>query len=168
MKRIFLLFLLFLSACSFRPQVPAPGAADVPPFRPATLPPPPTPTSPPPVSSVATPDLACTDRMLFISDLTIPDGTEVAPNASLDKRWEVENSGTCNWDERYQVRLVGGPDLGAPAVQSLFPARAGTRAVIRMQMTAPAKPGTYQSAWRAYSPKNEPIGDVFYIQIVVK
>jgi hypothetical protein len=106
--------------------------------------------------------------MNFIADLTIPDKTEVAPNSSLDKRWEVENAGTCNWDERYQVRLVGGPDLGAATVQSLYPARSGTHAVIRMQMTAPAKPGTYQSAWRAYNPRNEPIGDVFYIDIVVK
>ncbi len=167
-KRLLLVLLILLTGCALRPQVPAPGSADIPPFRPATLPPPPTPTSPPPVNTRPTPDLVCTDRLTFISDLTIPDKTVVAGNATLDKRWEVENSGTCNWDERYQLRLVGGPDLGANPVQSLYPARSGTRAVIRMMMTAPAKAGSYQSAWRAYNPKNEPFGETFYIDIIVK
>jgi hypothetical protein len=168
-KRVLVLILvLFLSACGLRPQVSAPGSAEVQPFRPATLPPPNTPTVPPPVTIRPTPDLPCTDQLTFISDVTIPDKTVVAPNASLDKRWEVENSGSCNWDERYQVRLVGGPDLGAAPVQALFPARSGTRLVIRMMMTAPTKTGTYQSAWRAYNPKNEPIGEPFFIEIIVK
>jgi hypothetical protein len=149
--------------------LPAPGSQDVAPFRPATLPAPATPTTPPPLDPVRpTPEVACTDKITFISDLTIPDGTVVAPNSSLDKRWEVENSGTCNWDERYQLRLVSGPDLGAAVTQPLFPARSGTRAVIRMQMTAPAKTGDFKSAWRAYGPRGEPFGEIFYIQISVK
>jgi hypothetical protein len=115
-----------------------------------------------------TPEIACVDKLTFVNDLTIPDKTVVAGNATLDKRWEVENSGSCNWDERYQLRLVGGPDLGAETAQALFPARSGTRAVIRMLMTAPVKAGTYHSAWRAFSPKGEPFGDIFYIEIVVK
>ena len=76
----------------------------------------------------------------------------MAPNSSLDKRWEVENSGTCNWDERYHLRLIGGPDLGANPVQPLFPARSGSTATIRIEMTAPAKAGSYRSAWQAYNP----------------
>jgi len=157
-----------LSACGLHPQLPAPGSAEVPPFRPATLPPPNTPTVPPPPSVRPTPELACTDRLTFIGDLTINDKTVVAPDATLDKRWEVENSGTCNWDERYQLHLVNGPDLGAAPQQALYPARSGTRGVVRMLMTAPSKPGSYQSAWRAYNPKNEPFGDTFYIEIIVK
>lgn len=167
--RFFLLLLLLLSGCSLRPQIPAPGSSEIPPFRPATMPPANTSTPiPPPVSITRpTPELACTDVLLYVSDQTIPDGTVVEPNSTLDKRWEVQNAGTCNWDERYQLRLVGGPALGANPVQSLFPARSGTKAVIRMLMTAPSEPGTYQSAWQAYNPKNEPFGDTFFIQIKV-
>jgi hypothetical protein len=167
-KQILLLCLLLLTSCALRPQMQAPGSAEVPPFRPATVPPPNTPTIPVPVTNRPTPDLPCEDRMTFISDLTIPDKTIVAPSSSRDKRWEVENSGTCNWDDRYQLRLVGGPDLGAAPLQTLYPARSGTRLVIRMQMTAPAKPGAYQSAWRAYNPKGEPMGEPFFIEIIVK
>ena len=169
MMRLFLLCLIFLSGCAFRPQIPVPGSNEIPPFRPATMPPANTPTPiPPPVSiSRPTPELACSDVLLYIRDQTIPDGTVVEPNATLDKRWEVQNTGTCNWDERYQLRHVGGPALGANPVQALFPARSGTNAVIRMLMTAPTEPGTYQSVWQAYNPKNEPFGDTFFIQIQV-
>ena len=168
MKHLFIVLILLLASCSLRPQVAAPGSEDSPPFHPATLPALNTPTVPAPVSARPTPDLACADRLTFIDDLTIPDKTVVAASATLDKRWEVENSGTCNWDERYQLRLVAGPDLGTASIQALFPARSGTRAVVRMIMTAPVKPGTYHSAWRAYNPKSEPFGEPFYIEIVVK
>ena len=144
--RCLLLLFIFLSGCTFRPQVPAPGSNEIPPFRPATMPPAntPTPIPPPVVVLRPTPEMACTDNLVFVSDVTIPDGTEVAANASLDKRWEVQNTGTCNWDERYQLRLVAGPDLGALPVQALAPARSGTKTILRMLMTAPAKEGIVQ------------------------
>jgi hypothetical protein len=167
-KRIFLFLLIFLTGCATtHPQLSAPGSGDIPPFRPATQSPANTATPPQIDSTQSIPNLVCNDRLTFVSDLTIPDKTTVAPNATLDKRWEVENTGTCNWDERYQLRLVGGPDLGAAPVQTLYPARSGNRAVIRMMMKAPTKAGAYQSAWRAYNPQNEPFGDVFYIEIIV-
>ena len=163
-----LFLLLFLSACSLRPQLPDPNTTGVAPFRPVTEAPPATATSLPTLLPRASAQPTCTDSLKFIDDLTIPDGTAVAPNSSLDKRWSVENSGTCNWDDRYHLRLTGGPDLGAGSVQALFPARAGSQAVIRIQMTAPTKPGPYRSAWQAYNPADEAFGDVIYIDILVK
>jgi hypothetical protein len=80
----------------------------------------------------------------------------------------VLNSGTCNWEASYAVRLVAGPDLGAPPEQSLFPARSGTEAVIHMIFTAPQEPGVYRSAWQAFSPTGEAFGDPFFIEIEVE
>ena len=171
MRRVLisLILLLGLAGCGLRPQLVDPASTGEAPFRPVTQAPPITPTAVPiPTSVHATPVVTCIDKLTYVSDQTIPDGTEVAPNSSLDKRWEVQNSGTCNWDERYQLRLVGGPDLGANAVQPLFPARSGSTATIRIEMTAPAKSGSYRSAWQAYNPNDEPFGDPFYIEIVVK
>jgi hypothetical protein len=113
----------------------------------------------------ATPD--CANDLTYLMDLTIPDGSQVAPGSSLDKRWKVQNSGTCNWDERYQVKLVSGSDLGAQA-QPLYPARGGTEFIIQIIFTAPGEPGTYQSAWQAHDPQGNPFGDLFYIQVVVQ
>jgi hypothetical protein len=168
-----LVFLLgALSACTdglVLPQPPASTAA--PPYIPPTRAlPSPTPV-PPPTSTpsgrlpIAPPP--CTDQLTFIDDLTIPDGSVVSPGEELDKRWQVENSGTCNWDERYRLRLIAGASLGSPSEQALYPARSGTLVVIRILFTAPEEAGAYRSAWQAYGPAGEPFGDQIFIDIVV-
>ena len=129
-----------------------------------------TPTpSPPPAAPAFVPTAtpACTDALTFMEDLTIPDGTQVSPGAPLDKRWKVQNSGTCNWDATYSVQLIAGPESGAPANASLYPARSGNEGVIRLQFDAPTDTGTYRIAWQAFNPQNQPFGDPFYIEFVV-
>ncbi len=123
------------------------------------------PVAPEPLRPTSTPP--CTDNLTFQEDLTIPDGTQVSPGQALDKRWQVENSGTCNWDSRYRMKLIGGPAMGAAEEQSLYPARSGAKPVIRILFTAPDEPGTYRSAWQAYNPQGEPFGDPFFIEVVV-
>lgn len=115
-----------------------------------------------------TPTPSCTNGLWFLGDLTIPDGTVVSPGDMLDKRWEVSNHGTCNWDERYRVKLIAGPGMGVPVQQALVPALSGTEVVIRMIFIAPDEPGNYRSAWQAYDPSDVPFGDPFFIDIVVE
>lgn len=45
----------------------------------------------------------CTNRARFVSDITIPDGTEVGKGEWITKTWELENYGTCAWNENYKV-----------------------------------------------------------------
>jgi hypothetical protein len=111
--------------------------------------------------------LACEDNLKFVADLTVPDGTIVARGALIDKRWQVENSGSCNWDERYRLKIISGAEMGLQAEQALFPARSGASAVIRMLLLAPSKPGTYRSAWQAVGPAGETFGDIIYVEIRV-
>ena len=110
----------------------------------------------------------CQNNLAFIADQTILDGTVVSPESTLDKRWEVENNGDCSWDVTYRVRLIAGPDLGAQPEQALYPARGGSRVVIRMLFKAPGEPGNYRSAWQAVDPQGEPFGDPFFIDITVQ
>jgi hypothetical protein len=114
------------------------------------------------------PTAPCQDNLVFRSDITIPDGTRVQPDSTLDKRWEVTNNGSCNWKETYRVRLIAGPDLGAQPEQSLYPARSGSQAVLRIVFKAPDEAGTYRSAWQAFNPQGEPFGDPFFIEVVVE
>lgn len=120
-----------------------------------------------PMAALSTPTLDCTNELLFIFDLTIEDESIVAPGTLLDKQWLVQNSGSCNWDERYRLRLVNGEALGAEE-QSLYPARSGSQVPLRIEFTAPAEAGTYVSEWQAYDPEGNPFGDSFYIKIVVQ
>ncbi len=114
-----------------------------------------------------TPTPQCLNNLLFLRDLTIPDGTVVKSGDLLDKRWEVKNNGSCNWNEGYSVRLIAGPGMGMPVKQTLFPGLSGTDLVIRMIFIAPDEPGYFRSAWQAYDPQDIPFGDPFFIDIVV-
>ncbi|MFZ5810138.1 MAG: NBR1-Ig-like domain-containing protein [Chloroflexota bacterium] len=119
-------------------------------------------------SPLPTPTLACLNSLLFIADKTIPDGTTVKPAEEFDKIWEVENNGTCNWDQHYRLRWIGGSELGASPEQALFPARSGTRLLIRIHFVAPQDPGNYRSAWQAFDPQGNPFGDPIYVEIIVQ
>lgn len=118
--------------------------------------------------SLPTPTPGCNNNLQFLEDLSIEDGTVVAPGENLDKRWKVRNTGTCNWNTGYEIRLVAGPIMDAPAPQALYPALSGTDAEIRMVFTAPNEPGAYRSAWQAFAPDGAPFGVSFFIDIVVE
>jgi len=118
-------------------------------------------------AALPTPTPPCADALRYIEDLSIPDGSQVSSGESLDKRWSVENSGTCNWDKGYRLKLIAGPDLGASVEQALYPARSGSQATIRILFTAPKDAGVYRSAWQAYNPKGQPFGDPVFIEIQV-
>jgi len=147
-----------------------PGNSTFQPYRPPTLhaptplstQPPATPTPQPPT---ATPD--CTNGLTYLEDLSIPDGLEVQPGEVLEKRWRVKNSGSCNWDQAYRLKLAGGVEMGAAPEQALLPARGGSEGVVQITFTAPLEAGVYQSAWQAYDPDGEAFGDIFYIEVVV-
>ncbi|MBT3389916.1 MAG: hypothetical protein HN413_05850 [Chloroflexi bacterium] len=118
--------------------------------------------------SLPTPTPVCSNNLQFLEDLSIEDGTVVAPGDGLDKRWKVRNTGTCNWNTEYEVRLVAGPIMGAPSPQALYPALSGTETEIRMVFAAPDEPGAYRSAWQAFAPDGTPFGVSFFIDIVVE
>ena len=176
---LLLVLTLLVSGCAAGATgTPAPpglpvSAARTPPGIPtatvSSLPPPtssPTPSDAgEPVRPSTTP--ACQNSLKFVADLTVPDGTIVARGAVIDKRWQVENNGTCNWDEGYRFKLISGPDLGSPSEQALFPARSGAVAVIRALFVAPSMPGVYRSAWQAVGPDAETFGDIIYIEVRV-
>jgi hypothetical protein len=86
----------------------------------------------------------------------------------MEKKWEVENGGTCNWVSGYTLRLVAGGSLGANPEQPLIPTLAGRKTTIQINLLAPTVAGDYRSAWQAYGPDGQPFGDVIYIQIRVE
>jgi len=109
----------------------------------------------------------CTNNLLYIEDLTFPDGTVIKPGAEVDKQWQIENNGSCNWDFRYSLRQTSGDDLGIALEQALFPARAGSRIIIQINFTAPLSAGTYKGVWQAYDPGGRPFGNPLSILLDV-
>lgn len=165
---IYVLCLLVLAGCGV-----VPGTGEVKPTGEVYKPAPPVTATPTPAEAPddadrpqATP--VCIDNLTFITDVSIPDGTEVQAKATLDKRWEVKNSGNCNWDERYRLRLIAGPAMEAVQEQALYPARSEGQVILQIVFQAPAEPGSYRSAWQAYNPDGQAFGDPVFIDILVK
>jgi len=155
----FLCLVLLLSACadnstSLSTPLPTPSNIPIITIVPNIL-----------IGSTATPD--CYNGLTFLSDITIPDNSSAQPGASLDKQWLINNSGTCNWDVRYRLRLVGGNAMGALPEQTLFPARSGKQAVIRIVFVAPQESGVFLSEWQAYDAHGASFGDTFFMKINV-
>lgn len=126
--------------------------------RPSLTPAEPTATVPPP----------CIPSLRYLSDITFPDGTLVSPGQVIQKQWQVENNGSCDWEGGYRLKLVGGFPLGVFGEVSLYPARAGTQAIIQIDFTAPLEPGPYRTAWQAFDAGNLPFGDVVYMEVMVQ
>jgi hypothetical protein len=173
-QAVFLVITLGLASCSGI-ESRFPGQAGQPkPFQPPTLEVgveslfQPTFTPEPALEVIVIPTPECSNLLTYLEDLTIPDGTAVRPGEMLDKRWMIQNNGTCNWNENYRLRLVSGPSLGVPEEQALYPARGGTQAIIRLLFTAPDQLGLQRSAWQAYSPQGEAFGDPIYIEVFVE
>ena len=126
-----------------------------------------TPTMPILATPTFTPEPACVPNLAYLADVTVPDGTVLAPNEEFVKTWRVENNGTCNWDEGYRIRLTSGAAMGVAEEQALFPARAGSEAEISITFVAPNETGVFQSAWKAVDPEGNVFGDLFYLEIQV-
>jgi hypothetical protein len=153
-------------------STPFPTSANLPslaPTIPPTLPPViPTDTSVPTLAILFTPTVICINGLTFISDVTIPDLSIVSAGSPLDKQWLVQNSGSCNWDSSYRMRLVAGDALGASPEQALYPARAGMQANLRIIFTAPMIQGEYFSEWQAFDGQGVPFGESFFIKVIVQ
>ena len=175
--------LVLLSGCNLGSSKTIAGSDEYPVFLPPTISPTITPTIRPTEALPDSPgvvisadqledfpesDADCTNNLEFVDDLTIPDGTNVVSGSTLDKQWEVRNSGTCNWGSGYTLTLISGDDLGVTADQDLVPARSGSKVTIRIIFIAPDESGSYTSAWQAVDKNGNLFGDPIFIDINVE
>ncbi len=91
---------------------------------------------------------AC-DQAAFISE-TIPDGKNFDPGESFTKTWTLKNSGTCTWNDEYDIVFVSGDSMGAPAST---PLTTGTVAPdqsiqIELDLTTPSAVGTHRGEFK--------------------
>ncbi|MBV6391721.1 MAG: hypothetical protein KPEEDBHJ_00934 [Anaerolineales bacterium] len=141
----------------------APSAA------PATNTPAPTNTNTP--APTATP--VCPQAQ-FVTDVTIPDGTEMNPGQTFTKKWRIRNTGTCAWSG-YSLVFDSGDSMGGPASQPIGAVNPGQEVDLEVNLTAPTSAGNYRGYWRIVSNSNVLVpmlngyqGRAFYVDIKVK
>ena len=119
----------------------------------------------------------CQYSSLFISDITIPDGTIMSPGEEFTKTWAIKNNGTCAWVSNANItfNFLKGELMGASTTtilpESIFPVEPGETINISVDFVAPKQSGTYRSYWQLnnlLSITYNHFGQTPYVAIVVK
>jgi hypothetical protein len=105
--------------------------------------------------------------LTFVSDVTIPDNTQMDPGETFTKTWKVQNSGSCAWEAGFKFQSSGGVGMGATALTLPSSVAAGATYDLSVPMTAPSATGTARSNWRMSTAAGQFFGDEVYVQIVV-
>jgi hypothetical protein len=131
--------------------------------------------APPTVTPAPLPtQAACADRAEFVTDLSIPDNTPLAPGAVFVKTWQIRNTGECDWRPDYALVFVSGAKMNGPdaaPLPGLIPP--GATVNVSVTLTAPAADGVYRGEWQLRSPGGKIFGggskgtEKFWVQIVV-
>ena len=155
-----------LSACSGQTQ-----ATETPTAVPATTAPPPplpatsTPTeevvpvtgdtpTPSPAPTEAIPDNPpdCVNSASFVSDITIPDNSEIIGGSAFTKTWLIQNTGTCIWWSGYTLAHYSDQAMSAPDFVQLSVTNPGETADISVDLVAPSVAGKYQGNFVVKNP----------------
>jgi hypothetical protein len=106
----------------------------------------PTPVKP---TVTPTPTIPC-NAASFVADVTIPDGSLLAPGVEFQKTWRIKNVGTCTWSTSYTFSYISGTDMANNKNENVNLPRAvkpGETVDVKVKLIAPNQPGAYSSNW---------------------
>jgi hypothetical protein len=110
----------------------------------------------------------------FLTDVTIPDGTVLAPGASFTKKWRLKNIGSCPWNG-FSMAFDSGDSMGGPASKAVAAVNPGQEVDLEVSLTAPSTVGNYRGYWRLVTNGNVLVpvvngyqGKSFYVDIKVQ
>jgi uncharacterized protein YkwD len=86
----------------------------------------------------------CINNAKFVSDVTIPDNSNVTAGTSFTKTWRIQNAGTCIWWSGYTLEHYSENAMSAPASVPLQVTNPGENAEISVDLVAPSVAGTYR------------------------
>jgi hypothetical protein len=135
----------------------------------------PSPTPKPTFTPLPTATEIPCDRAAFVTDVTVPDGSDYSPGDVFTKTWRLKNTGTCAWTSGYDLVFVSGDQMGAPAAVQLTSGTVGTNQNldVSVQLTAPGSEGGYKGYFKLRNPQGVIFGIgatgsvAFYVEIEV-
>jgi hypothetical protein len=105
--------------------------------------------------------------MIFVADLTVPDGTYMDPGQSFTKTWRIMNVGTATWDDSYTFAFVQGDPMDGETQSIQGEVAPGETYDMSVPMVAPTTPGSYGGVWQMLNGDGVPFGTRVWVQIVV-
>ncbi|MGC1378326.1 MAG: NBR1-Ig-like domain-containing protein [Anaerolineales bacterium] len=119
-----------------------------------------------------TPTETMCDQMVFVSDVTVPDNTEMTAGQEFVKTWKVKNTGSCTWKSNYLIVYGWGDDpkskMGSQNTAINVEVLPNAEAEISITLKAPSALGTYHGYWRLQNNNGYNFGIPLTVTIVVK
>jgi hypothetical protein len=110
----------------------------------------------------------CRDDAQFVSDVTVPDGTQLAANSLFQKTWRIRNTGDCTWDVSYRLTFLAGNRMFGPRSAPLGgPVQPGEDVEVSVMLVAPSEAGSHQGLWQIFGPDGKPFGTSMFALILV-
>uniref|UniRef100_A0A1D1Y246 Uncharacterized protein C6orf106 n=1 Tax=Anthurium amnicola TaxID=1678845 RepID=A0A1D1Y246_9ARAE len=107
----------------------------------------------------------------FIQDVTVLDGTLMAPSTPFTKIWRMRNNGTIAWPSGTQLVWIGGDQFAERVSVNLEISENGfpvdEEIDIAVDFRAPSRPGRYISYWRMASPFGQKFGQRVWVLVQV-
>lgn len=108
------------------------------------------------------------DNSAFIGDITVPDGTKMDPSQDFKKTWRMFNSGTCAWDNTYQLVFISGDKMGGANLHVPVAVPPGQLIDLSVDLQAPNAYGDYKGNWQLENSTGKPFGSLVYVSIKVR
>jgi hypothetical protein len=109
------------------------------------------------------------DSLEFVTDVNVPDDTNMSPGQDFLKTWRVKNTGSCAWEAGYELVYAGYADemsgQSQPLTQVVQP---GQEVEVSVQFTAPDEIGNYLSAWQMSNPAGVTFEEIIFVRVVVQ
>lgn len=107
-------------------------------------------------------------NLLYIADVTIPDGTRLKAGETFTKTWQVQNIGGCAWRAGFTFRHVGGDAMRGTPVTLTEAIPTGAKRELSVELVVPSGiNGIIESAWRMADDTGAFFGDTLTVQIIV-
>merc|ERR1719421_1018950 len=106
----------------------------------------------------------------FVRDVTVFDGTQMAPGTPFTKIWRLKNVGEMPWPPGTRMLFVGGDQMTANMSVPLSRAGAvmpGEEVDVSVEMVAPTELGRYLGYWRLVGPRGRKFGQRVWSHIQV-
>lgn len=107
-------------------------------------------------------------KLMYIEDVTIPDGMQMKAGEVFTKTWKVQNTGGCAWRKGFTFQHYGGDPMRGTTVTIQESVPTGAIIEISVPMVVPSGlTGLIQSAWRMADENGIFFGDTLSVNITL-
>jgi hypothetical protein len=106
------------------------------------------------------------EKLQFVADTAVRDGTVIQPIQAFEKGWLVFNGGSSAWQQGWVLQNVSGRSFAAKTI-AVPPTEACRTVNVIATLHAPKSPGRYKGVWQMRDPQGHLFGDRLTVVVVV-